>query len=93
MGHEPAHGTQGAAVSHALLFLAGARNPDGAGGRQIDDGFVLGRAGDIHHDAVAAPAWVHHTGRRTMRLYLADVHRREGQKSKNKQKTATGTGH
>ena len=37
MGHEPAHGTQGAAASHALLFLVGARNPLGADGRQLDD--------------------------------------------------------
>jgi hypothetical protein len=52
MGHKPAHGTQGPAVSHALHFLVGARNPLGAGGHQVNDGSILGRAGDIHHDAV-----------------------------------------
>ena len=50
MRHKPAHRTQGAAVSHALLFLVGAWNPLGALGRQIDDGSVQGRAADDHHD-------------------------------------------
>ena len=53
MGHELAHGTQGPAVSHALLFLVGDRNPEGAGGRQIDDGSIRGRAADVHHNSVA----------------------------------------
>jgi hypothetical protein len=44
-------GTQVAAVSHALLLLVRARNPNGARGRQIDDESVQGRGGDILDDA------------------------------------------
>ena len=64
MGREPAHGTQGATVFHALLVPVRACNPLGAGGRQIDDGSILGRADDVQHDAVVVPGLVHRTGRR-----------------------------
>jgi hypothetical protein len=68
MAHGPSHGTQGDAVSDdALLFLVGLSNLHGAGGCEIDDGSDLGGAGDVHHDAVAAPRLaLHHTERRRM---------------------------
>ena len=66
MGHEPTYGTRGVTISHALLFLIGARNPNDPNRRQINDGSVGGRATDVHHDAVASPGLMPHTGRRRM---------------------------
>lgn len=42
MGRGPAQRTEGAAVSHALLFLVETRHLDGTDGPEIDDGSVQG---------------------------------------------------
>lgn len=78
MRHKQAHETKSATISHALLFLVGVRNLHVVGGRKVDDGSVMAGAGDVHHDAVAAPGMtLHHTWRRRVRLRLVNV-RREG---------------
>ena len=59
MGHALAHGTQGAAVYHVLLFLVGVQSLHSVGGCEIDDGSVVGGAGNVHHGADPRGARAH----------------------------------